>query len=78
MAKFRGAVVVNEDYCKGCELCVEACPQKVLAMSPKVNSKGYHFSMMEAVENCIGCMACGMVCPDACIAVYKVRVEDAA
>ena len=75
MAKFKGAVVVNTEYCKGCELCVEACPQKVLAMSPKVNSKGYHFSEMVAEDNCIGCMACGYVCPDACISVYKVKGE---
>ncbi|MDR0830688.1 MAG: 4Fe-4S binding protein [Prevotellaceae bacterium] len=76
MAKFRGAVVIDTEYCKGCELCVEACPQEVLGMSPKVNSKGYHYSEMVAEENCIGCMACGYVCPDACISVYKTLNND--
>jgi 2-oxoglutarate ferredoxin oxidoreductase subunit delta len=72
MAKFKGAVVVDSERCKGCELCVVACPQDVLGMSPKVNTKGYHFSEMLTGDNCIGCMACGMVCPDAVISVYKV------
>ena len=41
MAKIKGAVVVNTERCKGCELCVVACPLKVLTMSKQVNSKGY-------------------------------------
>jgi len=73
MAKMRGAVEVNTDYCKGCELCVEACPQNVLEMSPKVNSKGYHYAVTAVEEDCTGCMACGYVCPDACITVYRVK-----
>ena len=30
MAKFRGAVVVDKEKCKGCNLCVVACPTKTL------------------------------------------------
>ncbi len=43
MAKFKGTVVVNTDCCKGCELCIEACPLKILGMSHHCNSKGYHY-----------------------------------
>ena len=39
----KGRIVVNESYCKGCELCVGACPQDVLALSvERMTAKGYH------------------------------------
>ena len=76
MAKIRGAVVVNEERCKGCNLCVVACPTHTLALQPKeVNNRGYHYAYMADVPACIGCASCALVCPDACIEVYKVRVD---
>ncbi|MCU0366364.1 MAG: 4Fe-4S binding protein, partial [Bacteroidales bacterium] len=44
MAKIKGAVVVDRERCKGCEVCVVTCPTETLALSPEVNGKGYHFS----------------------------------
>ncbi|MDR3704516.1 MAG: 4Fe-4S binding protein [Paludibacteraceae bacterium] len=75
MGKIKGAVVVNTERCKGCELCIVACPSKVLALSKQVNAKGYNFAYMANEDACVGCSACGYVCPDACISVYKVKVE---
>lgn len=75
MAKVRGAVVVAKEGCKGCELCVEACPENVLALNREVNSRGYHYSYMENPEACIGCANCGVVCPDTCIEIYRVRLQ---
>ena len=73
----RGAVTVNTDRCKGCNLCVVACPTKVLLLQPKeVNNRGYHFAYMAEPEKCIGCASCALVCPDACIEVYKVKIEE--
>ena len=75
MAKFQGAVVVDNERCKGCGLCVNACPQKVLQLSAKVNAKGYNYAEMTAdAEKCVGCASCGIVCPDAVISVYKVTL----
>jgi 2-oxoglutarate ferredoxin oxidoreductase subunit delta len=74
MAKVRGAVVVNQEGCKGCELCVVACPQDVLALNMDVNSRGYHYSYMKNPEACIGCSNCGVVCPDTCLTIYRVSV----
>lgn len=74
MAKVIGAVVVDTERCKGCDLCVVACPYDVLVLSGDANNKGYNFSIMEKPENCIGCQSCALVCPDACIKVYKVKI----
>jgi len=75
MAKFKGAIVVNTERCKGCGLCVEACPKKVIALGKEVNTKGYNFALPAVPDECIGCNSCAIVCPDACITVYKKAVE---
>lgn len=73
MAKVSGAVVVNEERCKGCNLCVVACPTGVLALKNKeVNDRGYHFAYSANDDACIGCASCAAVCPDGCIRVYRV------
>ena len=74
MAKIKGTVVVNVERCKGCELCVVACPTNVLAMTKEVNKKGYHYAYMVNEDACTGCASCGLVCPDGCITVYKEKI----
>ena len=75
MAKLRGAIVVDKDRCKGCELCAATCAQKVIAMSAEVNQKGYHYAYMANPEACTGCTNCAVLCPDGVISVYRVKVE---
>jgi 2-oxoglutarate ferredoxin oxidoreductase subunit delta len=74
MAKIKGTVIVNTERCKGCELCVVACPSDVLELAKEVNGKGYHFAQMKNPDDCIGCANCGYVCPDGCITIYKVKI----
>jgi 2-oxoglutarate ferredoxin oxidoreductase subunit delta len=73
MAKVQGAIVINIERCKGCEVCVDVCPESVIAMSKAVNGKGYHYA--ESInENCTGCTNCAVVCPDGVITVYRVKI----
>ncbi|MBN2165930.1 MAG: 4Fe-4S dicluster domain-containing protein [Marinilabiliaceae bacterium] len=73
MGKIRGAIVVDTAKCKGCSLCVEACPTKVIELSREVNAKGFHFAYMAQPQECTGCTNCATVCPDSCITVYRLK-----
>lgn len=55
MGKIKGAIVVNTDRCKGCSLCVVACPKEVIALSKKaVNVHGYQYAEAVNPDACIG------------------------
>lgn len=73
MAKIRGAIVVDMEKCKGCGLCVVACPAKVIGLAKEVNGKGYNYAQMVNPDACIGCASCALVCPDSVITVYKAK-----
>lgn len=64
-----GTVVIDASRCKGCELCVTACPPQVLSMSTEVNEAGYRYPLL--ADGCTGCTACQLVCPDAVFEVYR-------
>jgi 2-oxoglutarate ferredoxin oxidoreductase subunit delta len=65
-------IIVNEDLCKGCEMCVLFCPNKIVALSKdKMNSKGYHPAVLIDESKCTGCRTCAMMCPDIAIIVEK-------
>jgi 2-oxoglutarate ferredoxin oxidoreductase subunit delta len=59
----RGSVEMNADECKGCGLCVEACPPKVLRLAEYLNRYGYHPALY-AGAGCSGCGICYFVCPE--------------
>ena len=65
-------VVKSEDIrCKSCGICVEMCPKKCLAISEKINVKGYKIAAITDQDRCVSCGICNTVCPEAAIAVYK-------
>jgi 2-oxoglutarate ferredoxin oxidoreductase subunit delta len=73
MAKIQGDIVINVERCKGCEVCIAACPFAVIAMAKEVNSKGYHYAI-KVNDECTGCTNCAVVCPDGVITVYRAKV----
>jgi len=64
-------ITVIEQRCKSCGYCVKFCPQGVLSIGKKVNSKGYEIAEAVKPESCIGCCICARMCPDGAIEVYK-------
>jgi 2-oxoglutarate ferredoxin oxidoreductase subunit delta len=66
--KFR--VVVREQGCKECNLCIEFCKQNVLRSSKNLNKMGYHYAEVVNEDACVGCMICTQICPDVVIEVY--------
>jgi 2-oxoglutarate ferredoxin oxidoreductase subunit delta len=65
-------LVVAEERCKGCELCVAACPRSCLALNrTRVNFLGYHPVRLTDVTACTSCALCARVCPDAVFTVWS-------
>ncbi|MBN1388681.1 MAG: 4Fe-4S binding protein [Bacteroidales bacterium] len=74
MAKLKGAIVIDKELCKGCGVCVTACPTEVIALSSEVNGKGYNYAEAVNMDACTGCTNCAVVCPDGVITVYRMKV----
>ncbi|HLN53341.1 MAG TPA: ferredoxin family protein [Lentimicrobium sp.] len=74
MAKIKGDIVIDNEKCKGCEVCIPSCPQEVIGVSKNVNGKGYNY-VEKVNDECTGCMNCAIVCPDGVITVYRKKME---
>lgn len=64
-------VTFDENLCKGCGLCVSACPKKIIELKKEINGKGYHPAGITEQEKCIACAFCATMCPDCVITVEK-------
>jgi 2-oxoglutarate ferredoxin oxidoreductase subunit delta len=74
----KGWIEVDELFCKGCELCVQVCPQDVLSLDmDRLTPKGYHPVHLKA-EGCTGCAICAIVCPEASLTIYREKPVRAA
>ncbi len=73
----KGKITIDRELCKGCYLCVSVCPKHVIAVSEKLNQKGYYpaeYIEADSKENdrkCTGCSLCAVTCPDIAIEVYR-------
>lgn len=72
----RGSLRVDTDECKGCGLCLEACPPKVIHLSDHLNHYGYRTATY-AGAGCTGCGMCFLVCPEPG-AITVLRLAQAA
>ena len=62
-ASDRGSVTIDSEECKGCGLCVEACPPRVLRLAAGLNRSGYHPAEYLG-SGCTACGICYYVCPE--------------
>jgi 2-oxoglutarate ferredoxin oxidoreductase subunit delta len=66
-----GVVHIIDDRCKGCGFCIEFCPQGVLSLSDRTNTKGYHPPEIIPETICVNCGLCALLCPD-----FAIYIED--
>jgi NAD-dependent dihydropyrimidine dehydrogenase PreA subunit len=59
----RGRLEIDEEECKGCGLCIEACPPKVISLSERLNHFGYRTALYLG-RGCTACGICFMACPE--------------
>ena len=64
-------VTFDDNLCKGCGLCVSACPKHIIELKDEFNKKGYKRAGITKPEECIGCAFCATMCPDCVITVEK-------
>lgn len=66
----RNKVTIDENVCKGCELCVSVCPKKIILIDlQRLNKKGYNPARVSDMEKCTACATCAVMCPDSAIRV---------
>jgi len=69
-----GKVIFDEERCRMCELCIAACPKKIIgADKGKMNKKGYNPAFVAEAdeEKCTACAMCAVTCPHIVIRVEK-------
>ena len=67
----KGYIVIDQERCKGCEICVSFCPKGAIYISDKLNSIGYLPAAYNDNGECTGCAICALVCPEAAMEVYR-------
>ncbi len=64
-------IIVNKEWCKGCEICVVPWLEEIMAFEDEFNTQGYHPAKLIDADKCTGCAMCAEMCPDMAIEVYK-------
>lgn len=67
----QGNIDINQELCKGCQICQEFCPKDVILLSDKPNESGYLPAFFNDNGQCTGCAVCAVVCPEVAIEVYR-------
>ncbi len=73
----KGTIIIDQERCKGCGLCILVCPQHVISLNESFfNAKGFHpVQLNEEVASCTGCSVCAVMCPDVAISIYREALK---
>lgn len=71
VAKNEKRWVFDPERCKGCRLCIDACPENILRSSDRTNRSGYRTVEITGQDRCISCGFCALMCPDVAIEVFR-------
>jgi len=66
-------IAVSDKLCKGCYLCIWACPFDVLEISEERNWRGVKKPYPARIDQCRACRLCEFYCPDFAL---QVIVDD--
>ena len=72
----KGRIEIDGERCKGCQLCISACPKDLIEVSDRLNAAGHYPAVPKATLLCTACGMCWQVCPDTAITVYRNVKED--
>ena len=64
-------VRILEKFCKGCGLCVSACPKEMFYLLETIDRRGVHVAAVHLEIDCTGCGNCAVMCPDAALEVLE-------
>ena len=68
-------IEVKDDWCKGCNICIDRCPVDALEESDKLNRRGVRPPKLKQENECNYCRYCELICPDLAITVIPDEVE---
>ncbi|HES58275.1 MAG TPA: 4Fe-4S dicluster domain-containing protein [Firmicutes bacterium] len=76
----KGYIEILVDRCKGCEMCIPACPNDLITFPMETLNKAGYFvaKFVDPEEQCNACKLCAVACPDCAIVVYKRAKEPVA
>lgn len=57
-------IEIDQELCKGCDICIDFCPKDVLETSDVINSRGYYPPLAVREDDCVGCRLCELLCPE--------------
>ncbi len=61
---------INQDWCKGCGICIAFCPKNVLELNDRERASAAR------PEDCIVCRLCEMRCPDLAIQITEEEQKE--
>ena len=67
----KGHIEIDQELCKGCQLCIAFCNKGSIWPAETLNAAGYQPCAFDGGGDCTGCAICALVCPEVAIEVYR-------